>query len=191
MKRDRRCSNLQSYLLIAFPLVFARFAIAQNMPSEDVAHRRRVVVSIPDRMLAVIEGDTVLQVFPVAVGAATSPSPSGDFEITNRVTHPTYYHPGVVIPAGKDNPIGTRWVGLNKPGYGIHGTNVPSSIGHAASHGCIRMRNRDVENFFAMVRVGDTVQILAEPNEESALIFGEQEVPAVAHSEAISAGGGQ
>src|SRR5690242_11166405 len=80
MKRSQRCSNLQSYLLIALPLVFARFAIAQNMPSEDVAHRRRVVVSIPDRMLAVIEGDTVLQVFPVAVGADTSPSPSGDLK---------------------------------------------------------------------------------------------------------------
>jgi lipoprotein-anchoring transpeptidase ErfK/SrfK len=192
MKRRKRNGNSQTCLLIALLLAFAPFAVAQKTPSEESAPRRRVLVSIPDRKLAVVEGDTVLQIFPVAVGADTSPSPSGDFEITSRVTHPTYYHPGVVIPAGKDNPIGTRWVGLNRPGYGIHGTNVPHSIGHAASHGCIRMRNRDVEKFFAMIRVGDIVQILAEPNEESASIFGEQEAPAaVAQAETISAGGSQ
>jgi lipoprotein-anchoring transpeptidase ErfK/SrfK len=192
MKPNQRHNNLQRYLLIALLLALAPFATAQNTPSEEVAPRRRVLISIPDRKLAVLENDTVIQVFPVAVGADTSPSPSGDFEISSRVSHPTYYHPGVVIPAGKDNPIGTRWVGLNKPGYGIHGTNVPSSIGQAASHGCIRMGNRDVEKFFAMVRIGDTVQILVEPNEESASIFAEQEAPAaVVQAEGASAGGSQ
>jgi lipoprotein-anchoring transpeptidase ErfK/SrfK len=191
MERSQRLNNLQRQLLIVLLLTLVPFGIAQNTPSPEVTPRRRVVVSIPDRKLAVLEGETVLRVFPVAVGADISPSPSGDFEITNRVTHPTYYHPGVVIPAGKDNPLGTRWVGLNKAGYGIHGTNVPNSIGHAASHGCIRMRNRDVENFFAMVHTGDTVQILAEPNEASASIFGEEEGPVAAQKETISAGGGQ
>jgi lipoprotein-anchoring transpeptidase ErfK/SrfK len=77
-----------------------------------------------------------------------------------------------VIPAGKDNPVGTRWLGLSQKGYGIHGTNVPRSIGRAASHGCIRLRNRDMERLFSMLRIGDVVQIRGERDEQVAEIFG-------------------
>ena len=76
------------------------------------------------------------------------------------------------MPSGKDNPVGTRWLGLDRKGYGIHGTNAPKSIGHAASHGCIRLRNRDVERLFSMLRVGDVVEIRGERDEEVAQIFG-------------------
>ncbi len=147
---------------------------AQNTNSVPANRRasRRVLVSIPDRKLAVLEDGKVIRTFPVAVGAAVSPSPTGEFQIVSRIAHPTYYHPGVVIRPGSDNPIGPRWVGLNKKGYGIHGTNEPRSIGKAASHGCIRMRNRDIEQFFRMVRVGDTVEIRRERDEEIAQIFG-------------------
>ena len=134
--------------------------------------RRVVLVSIADRRLAVIEDDTVLAYFPVAVGAALSPSPTGEFEIVNRVTDPAYYHNGVVIAAGEKNPIGTRWIGLNSKGYGIHGTNAPKSIGQAASHGCIRLKNRDVERLFSMLRVGDVVKIHGERDDETAEVFG-------------------
>ena len=134
--------------------------------------KRQVVVSVPDRKLVVIESGAVLRVFPIAVGADVSPSPSGEFEIVTRLTEPTYYHSGVVIPAGADNPLGPRWVGLNKKGYGIHGTNAPGSIGKAASHGCIRMRNRDIVQFFALVNVGDTVEIHGQRDEQIAEIFG-------------------
>ena len=58
------------------------------------------------------------------------------------------------------------------PRYGIHGTNAPRSIGHAASHGCIRLRNRDIEKLFTMVQVGDVVQIRGERDEQVAQIFG-------------------
>ena len=133
---------------------------------------RVVLVSIPDRKLAVIEDGNVIATFPVAVGAAASPSPTGDFQIVNRVSNPTYYRPGTVIPSGKDNPVGTRWVGLSQKGYGIHGTNAPGSVGHAASHGCIRLRNRDVERLFAMVRTGDLVQIRGERDEQVTEVFG-------------------
>ncbi len=74
--------------------------------------------------------------------------------------------------AGVGNPIGTRWLGLNRKGFGIHGTNEPGSIGKAASHGCIRLRNRDIEQLFRMVSVGDTVLIHADRDEEVAEIFG-------------------
>jgi lipoprotein-anchoring transpeptidase ErfK/SrfK len=121
---------------------------------------RRLVVSIPDRKLAVVENNQVVEVFAVAVGAPDSPSPAGTFTIVNRVANPTYYHPGKVIAPGPQNPIGTRWIGLNQKGYGIHGTDQPSSIGYAKSHGCIRLRNADVERLFERVRPGDVVEIV-------------------------------
>ncbi|HXX00482.1 MAG TPA: L,D-transpeptidase, partial [Candidatus Acidoferrales bacterium] len=110
----------------------------------------------------------------------------------SRVSNPTYYHPGTVIPTGKDNPVGTRWVGISQKGYGIHGTNVPKSVGHAASHGCIRLRNRDMERLFAMVRVGDAVEIRGERDEQVAQIFGDPADDAtVASAETAAAAGGQ
>jgi L,D-transpeptidase ErfK/SrfK len=170
----------------------------QNTSSRSPGHRpsRRVVVSVPDRKLAILEGGKVIRTFQVAVGAAVSPSPTGQFHIVSRLANPTYYHPGVVIPAGSDNPIGPRWVGLNQRGYGIHGTNEPRSIGKAASHGCIRMRNRDIEQFFRMVSVGDTVEIRSERDEEIAQIFGTVAdtsvvAGAVAQAEMTPVGGGQ
>jgi lipoprotein-anchoring transpeptidase ErfK/SrfK len=114
-------------------------------------------------------------------------SPTGKFEIVNRLANPTYYHAGVVIPAGKNNPLGPRWVGLNKQGYGIHGTSAPGSIGKAASHGCIRMRNRDVVEFATLVSVGDTVEIRGERDEEIARIFGIDSGTVVAAAQTIQA----
>ena len=133
---------------------------------------RVVLVSITDRRLAVIENGNVLAYFPVAVGAAVSPSPTGEFEIVNRVADPAYYHDGVVMAASEKSPVGTRWIGLNLKGYGIHGTNAPQSIGQAASHGCIRLKNRDVERLYSMLRVGDVVEIRGERDEEIAAVFG-------------------
>jgi lipoprotein-anchoring transpeptidase ErfK/SrfK len=173
-------------------VLFAAQAFAQESSTRA---QRQVLVSVPDRKLAVIENGEVLRVFAVAVGADVSPSPSGQFLVINRVTNPTYYHAGQVIPAGKGNPVGTRWVGLNRKGYGIHGTNVPSSVGHAASHGCIRLRNRDMEQLFEMLRTGDTVEIRAEPDEETAEIFGDaegfQQTALAQATTAVVAGGGQ
>ena len=146
---------------------------AQTINTDSVARvTRMVLVSIPDRKLAVIEGGNVLATFPVAVGAAWTPSPTGEFQIVSRVANPWYYHRGSVVPSGKNNPVGTRWLGLSRPRYGIHGTNAPRSIGHAASHGCIRLRNRDVERLFTMLQVGDSVEIRGERDEQVAQVFG-------------------
>ncbi len=150
---------------------------------------REILVSIPDRKLAVLEDGWVLKVFPVAVGAADSPSPSGEFRIVNRLTDPTDYHPGTVIPAGPANPLGSRWIGLDHKGYGIHGTNAPRSIGKAASHGCVRLGKRDLEQLFEMVRVGDRVVIRAEADEQTAQIFGSTPT-VIAHAEPVSTGAG-
>jgi len=167
-------------LVAAFILFLAPFSYAQTAPSQAAngaasLGQRVVLVSIPDRMLAVIEDGEVLAQFPIAVGADASPSPTGEFQVVSRVLNPTYYHAGSVIPTGKDNPVGTRWLGLSQKGYGIHGTNAPRSIGHAASHGCIRLRNRDMEHLFTMVRVGDVVKIRGERDDEIAQVFGDDD----------------
>lgn len=137
---------------------------------------RRIVVSIADRELAVVESDRVLKIFPTAVGAPESPSPTGTYKIVNSIPDPTWYYKGKIVSPGKSNPLGTRWLGLSIKGYGIHGTNVPSSIGHNASHGCVRMRNHDVEELFGMVEVGDQVELYADRTPELDRIFGETTV---------------
>jgi lipoprotein-anchoring transpeptidase ErfK/SrfK len=144
---------------------------ADAADTANEASVRRLVVSIPDRKMAVVENNHVVDVFAVAVGAPTSPSPTGTFTIVNRVANPTYYHPGKVIAPGPQNPIGTRWIGLNQKGYGIHGTDQPSSIGYAQSHGCIRLRNADVERLFERVRPGDVVELHAERTPELDQLF--------------------
>ena len=149
-------------------------ATAEAMAQENAASpTRRIVVSIPDRKLALIESGKVVKVYQTAVGAPKSPSPSGSFKIIRRVVDPVWSSNGKVVGPGKSNPVGTRWIGLSIKGYGIHGTNVPSSIGKNASHGCIRMRNRDVEELYTMVSIGDSVDLYGERTPELDRIFGE------------------
>ena len=171
--------------------VLLLMATLQSLAQTTQQPRRQVLVSILDRKLAVLEDGQMLKVFPVAVGAQVSPSPAGEFRIINRLTNPTYYYPGTVIPPGPANPLGSRWIGLNLKGYGIHGTNAPRSIGKAASHGCIRLAKRDLEQLFDLLRVGDTVVIRAQADQQTAQIFGAGET-LVAQAQAastISAGG--
>jgi len=171
-----KSETLALLALLSFAVVDA--ATAQDVrPDAQPVPGRLVLVSLADRQLAVIDSGNVIARFAVAVGAADSPSPVGQFRIVNRVSNPTYYHPGTVIPSGKDNPVGTRWVGLSQKGYGIHGTNAPRSIGQAASHGCIRLRNRDMERLFTLLRIGDVVEIHGERDEQVAQVFGETTNP--------------
>jgi lipoprotein-anchoring transpeptidase ErfK/SrfK len=152
--------------LTSVPVTATEAATAVATPTP-----RRIIVSIPDRRLLVVENGEVLAAFPVAVGAPATPSPAGTFTVISRVTRPTYYRPGKTIAAGAANPVGTRWIGLSLKGYGIHGTNQPGSIGRAKSHGCIRLRNADVERLFEQVRAGDSVELLAERTPEIAQLF--------------------
>ena len=164
------------FLLTAFLVSVARAQQARTTGIAAAAEpTRQIIVSIPDRKLALIENGEVKQVFPVAVGKESTPSPSGSFRIVSRVSNPTYYHEGKIVPPGPANPVGTRWMGLSEHGYGIHGTNAPGSIGKAASHGCIRMGRADLEQLFAMVQVGDVVEIRAERDTQTAAIFGSLE----------------
>ncbi len=177
--------------LIAAVMLAAARAAAQDATAQQAAAQRapaRLVVSIPDRKLALIENGRVVKVYATSVGAPVSPSPTGTFTVATRIPNPTWYHPGKVIGPGRNNPLGTRWLGLSLKGFGIHGTNAPRSIGKAASHGCIRLRNRDVEDLFERVRVGDVVELHGERDEVVDSVFGETTTLAAA---AVLAGGGQ
>jgi lipoprotein-anchoring transpeptidase ErfK/SrfK len=163
-KTDARATRLAGLVLLGAAQLAAQSRPAANAQIDErsAVPARQIVISIPDRKLALVENGRVVKVYPVAVGRRVTPSPTGTLFIANRVKNPTYYRPGVVIPPGKNDPVGTRWMGLSKRGYGIHGTDEPRSIGHAASHGCIRMRNRDAEDLFNRVRVGDVVEFHAQ-----------------------------
>ena len=115
------------------------------------------------RLRAYRDGKLVLT-FPIAIGQARYPSPTGTFVVTEKLRNPTWIPPNSPwakglepIPPGAGNPLGTRWIGTSAPAVGIHGTPSNNSIGTAASHGCIRMHVKDVEKLFEYVDVGETV----------------------------------
>ncbi len=156
----------------AFPAQITAFAkSAPGLASRATAPARLIVVSIPDRKLALLVNGRVVKVFSVAVGKPSTPSPSGVLYIADRVMNPTYYRPGVVIPPGPHDPVGTRWLGLSKHGYGIHGTDEPRSIGRAVSHGCVRLHDRDVEALFPLVHIGDEVVFFHHRDAFTAALF--------------------
>ena len=159
-------------MVVAGTLTGGRAMAAEALPTTvPPVMTRRVVVSIPDRKLAVIENNEVVQVFAVAVGAPATPSPVGTFTVVNRVANPTYYHPGTVVAPGPRNPLGTRWIGLSQKGYGIHGTDNQASVGFAKSHGCIRLRTADIERLFERLRPGDVVELHADRTPEIEQLF--------------------
>jgi lipoprotein-anchoring transpeptidase ErfK/SrfK len=165
--------------ILAVPTVAnsATIPTVANQPTKNQepasTARREIVVSLEDRKLALLENGKVVKVYSVAVGKPTTPSPVGTFTIERRVVNPTYSHDGRVVAPGPNNPVGSRWMGLNIKGYGIHGTNVPSPIGKAVSHGCIRMGKADIEDLFSRVSVGDQVELIGQRNQETAQLFGD------------------
>lgn len=104
-----------------------------------------------NQLTLVLNGVKVKQ-YPVALGKRKTPSPVGEWKVINKYEN-----------WGKG--FGTRWIGLNVPWgiYGIHGTNRPGSIGSDASHGCIRMFNRHVEELYKLIPLGTRVYILGHP----------------------------
>ena len=127
-----------------------------------------IVVTRGSNTLRLYDGHTLVRTFPVATGQSIYPTPAGIWRIMDKQRNPWWYPPvydtwakGLKpVPPGPDNPLGTRWMGLNAPGVGIHGTDAPTSIGYSASHGCIRMHVPDAEWLFEHVRVGTPVVIL-------------------------------
>jgi hypothetical protein len=160
------------FLSLLLPALLSMSLSARGQRQGSNEAKRLLVVSLQDRRLALLENGQVKRVYVVAVGKKSTPSPTGTFTIVSRVNNPTYSHGGKVVVPGPRNPVGTRWMGLSLKGYGIHGTNAPKSIGKAASHGCVRMSKRDLEELFDLVRTGDEVKIISVPDARTGELFG-------------------
>jgi lipoprotein-anchoring transpeptidase ErfK/SrfK len=112
-----------------------------------------ILVRLSRRRLFLYQDNRLVKSYPIGIGKMLTRTPVGNYTIVSKVPYP-YSHPG-----GRLTPYGTYWMGLSRPGYGIHGTNQPWSIGKRVSHGCIRMYNQNVEELARMVRIGTPVQI--------------------------------
>ncbi|MGR3485229.1 MAG: L,D-transpeptidase family protein [Paracoccaceae bacterium] len=130
----------------------------------------RIEVSKADsRARAFGEDGAMLTSYPVTVGSDETPSPTGTHRIEAVAIDPTYtYDPDVnfqqgdndevlILPAGPNGPVGTVWLDLTEPTYGLHGTPEPSSLFQASSHGCVRFTNWDIEELASLVSAGVTV----------------------------------
>ena len=119
-----------------------------------------IIVDKSQNILLLKRGEDILKEYRVATCADNS-TPVGTFTIVNRLEDPPWYSEHGVIPAHDPrNILGTRWLGFDKPGYGIHGTTDPASIGSHATAGCVRMRNADVEELYAIIPEGTQVTII-------------------------------
>jgi lipoprotein-anchoring transpeptidase ErfK/SrfK len=127
-----------------------------------------IVVDRGANSLRLYDGRRLVRTFRVATGQAIYPTPAGLWRIVDKQRDPWWYPPTYdewakglkPVPPGPSNPLGTRWMGLNAAGVGIHGTDAPTSIGYSASHGCIRMQVPEAEWLFEHVSVGTPVVIL-------------------------------
>lgn len=124
---------------------------------------KRIEVNLASRLLTLYQGDIGIRMYPVAPGKPDSPTPLGRRKVVSMEINPDWIAPDsdTVIPTGPDNPLGYRWIGIGG-NYGIHGTNRPGSIGTYASHGCMRMYEKDVEDLFAHIVKGIPVDIIYE-----------------------------
>lgn len=125
------------------------------------------------QLVAFADNGDILAIYPATIGSEDNPSPSGKHRVNGVARNPTYeYNPRVnfqqgnnkkklTLPSGPNNPVGSVWIDLSEPTYGIHGTPEPSLIDKAGSHGCVRLTNWDVEELASMVKPG-VVVIFAE-----------------------------
>jgi lipoprotein-anchoring transpeptidase ErfK/SrfK len=127
-----------------------------------------VVIRRESKVLTLYDGPRFVRQMPVATGTSEFPTPLGSFEIVDKQYDPWWNPPASdwakglkPVPPGPGNPLGTRWMGLNVYGVGIHGTPDAASIGYSASHGCIRMQIPDAEWLFEQVPHGTPVVIIS------------------------------
>ena len=142
-------------------------------PAENKGATANVVLKVDTKtnILQVHEGEKLIAAYPVTVGSTQTASPIGEWKVRRIAKLPTFRYDKemlkhgqrsgnfYLLPPGPRNPVGVMWIALNKKGIGIHGTNDPGSIGHAASHGCVRLANWDVVRLATKIKPGDNVSI--------------------------------
>jgi len=121
-----------------------------------------IVVDKSQNILTLKADGDIFKTYRAATGKEATPTPVGTFTITNKIVDPPWYPPnGKMIPSGDPrNVLGSRWLGISKPSYGIHGTIDPASIGKSVTEGCVRLKNEDVEELYAIVPEGTEVVIV-------------------------------
>jgi lipoprotein-anchoring transpeptidase ErfK/SrfK len=132
--------------------------------STPLKNSATLVIDLSDRRVYVSRDQQVVSSYPVAIGQAGWETPSGSFQVLEMQRDPKWQHPitGEVIPVGAANPLGKRWIGFLYEGLthiGFHGTNQEELIGQAVSHGCVRMRNRDVVALYDQIALGTSVTV--------------------------------
>jgi len=127
------------------------------------SERRAVAFDAQGRMVAN---------YPVAIGSTATPSPEGTVEVVTVAMDPNYsYLPdtnfvtdgvteALILPPGPNGPVGSVWIDLSKPTYGLHGTDTPDTLFQAKSRGCVRFTNWDVEELAHLVKPGVSVEFL-------------------------------
>ena len=119
-----------------------------------------IEVRLDRHLLDVYLGDWLVKEFEVGVGARETPTPLDDYEVGDKQRNPDWTPPGGKrIPFGSpENELGDAWIEIKSPshpkGLGIHGTNKPETVGTDCSHGCVRLRNPEVDEIFWWVRTG-------------------------------------
>ena len=136
-----------------------------NILNQPIAEEVHLVVKLQEKRVHVYQGDRVIHSYPIAVGKPGYETPQGSFSIFSKELNPTFknFKTGAVIPPGRNNPLGSRWIGVwtdGKTQIGFHGTNRPQSIGRAVSHGCIRMYDKDVIELYEKVDIGTFVKVV-------------------------------
>ncbi len=136
--------------------------------------RPEVVVNVAELRLYRFRqeaGATTVETFPVGIGDLDWPTPTGQFRIHTKVRHPAWVIPAslrtkygrTVIPPGPDNPLGDYWMRLGGTSYGIHGTDLPWSVGRLVTHGCIRLYPEDIAYLFHSLVLPAGVRLIYEP----------------------------
>jgi lipoprotein-anchoring transpeptidase ErfK/SrfK len=140
--------------------------IRQDVPPKAA----KVVVSKSRHLLEALDATgRVVAAYPTTTGSQHDPLPLGEWSVTHVTSNPVfYYNPDLfwnapesdakaTIKPGPNNPVGVVWIGISKAHYGIHGTPEPSLVGHAESHGCIRLTNWDADELAKLVTAGTPV----------------------------------
>ncbi|MBY5538315.1 murein L,D-transpeptidase [Rhizobium leguminosarum] len=124
------------------------------------------------QVLAYATDGSLLAVYPATIGSEDNPAPSGKHKVKGVARMPVYrYDPKrnfkqgknnkvLTIPKGPNGPVGTVWIDLTEPTYGIHGTPEPKLIDKVGSHGCVRLTNWDAEELAGMVKPGVMVDVV-------------------------------
>jgi lipoprotein-anchoring transpeptidase ErfK/SrfK len=124
----------------------------------------RIVVDLSEAKVYTYWGEWLLATYPVAVGQPGWETPLGTFKVQKKLRNPVWQQPitGELIRTGPDNPLGNRWIGFWSDGrhhIGFHGTNKEQLVGQPVSHGCLRMRNTDIQALYEQVVIGTPIVV--------------------------------